>query len=109
MTLAVLCSGQGTQHAGMFELTAQVAAALPVFEAASGLLGGDPRQWVSTASQSQLYANQTAQLLCCTQALAAWAALDLSAPIRTPDPTASQKGARAFTGKQQSRTAPSVQ
>jgi [acyl-carrier-protein] S-malonyltransferase len=66
----------------MFELTAQVAAALPVFEAASGLLGGDPRQWVSTASQSQLYANQTAQLLCCTQALAAWAALDLSARVQ---------------------------
>jgi [acyl-carrier-protein] S-malonyltransferase len=32
-------------------------------------------------SPDQLYANQTAQLLCCTQALAAWAALDLGARL----------------------------
>jgi [acyl-carrier-protein] S-malonyltransferase len=63
----------------MFELSAQADAALPVFEAAATLLGGDPRQWVRAVSPDQLYANQTAQLLCCTQALAAWAALDLGA------------------------------
>jgi [acyl-carrier-protein] S-malonyltransferase len=81
MTLAVLCSGQGTAHAGMFELSAQALAALPVFESAAELLGSDPREWVHRVSQDQLYVNQTAQLLCCTQALAAWAALELKARL----------------------------
>jgi [acyl-carrier-protein] S-malonyltransferase len=81
VTLAVLCSGQGTQHAAMFELTAQAAAAAPVFQAAAELLGSDPRQWIKTATPSQIYANQSAQLLTCTQALAAWAALDLRAQL----------------------------
>jgi [acyl-carrier-protein] S-malonyltransferase len=77
MTLAVLCSGQGTAHAAMFDLSAQSLAAQPVFDAAAALLGSDPRTWVRRVSQDQLYVNQPAQLLCCTQALAAWAALDL--------------------------------
>jgi [acyl-carrier-protein] S-malonyltransferase len=79
--LAVLCSGQGTAHAAMFDLSAQAAAASPVFEAATGVLGSDPREWVHTAPQADLFVNQAAQLLCCTQALAAWAALDLSARL----------------------------
>jgi [acyl-carrier-protein] S-malonyltransferase len=85
MTLAVLCSGQGTAHAGMFDLSARALAALPVFEAAAELLGSDPREWVHRVSQDQLYANQAAQLLCCTQGLAAWAALDLGARLSHED------------------------
>jgi [acyl-carrier-protein] S-malonyltransferase len=81
MTLAVLCSGQGATHAAMFELSAPAQAAAPVFEAAAAVLGSDPRKWVRSVNQDQLYANQAAQLLCCTQALAAWAALDLSARL----------------------------
>jgi [acyl-carrier-protein] S-malonyltransferase len=61
----------------MFELTANVPQAQPVFDAATRVLGSDPRQWVASAAPPQLYANIYAQMLCCTQALAAWAALDL--------------------------------
>jgi [acyl-carrier-protein] S-malonyltransferase len=79
--LAILCSGQGGQHAAMFALTGACASAQPVFEAAAVILGEDPRQWVGAAAQTQLYANTSAQLLCCTQALAAWAALDLQRSV----------------------------
>jgi [acyl-carrier-protein] S-malonyltransferase len=77
VTLAILCSGQGGQHAAMFELTARCAPAQSVFDAAAAIAGHDLRQWVGTATPAQRHANPAAQLLCCTQALAAWAALDL--------------------------------
>ncbi|HWW21749.1 MAG TPA: acyltransferase domain-containing protein, partial [Steroidobacteraceae bacterium] len=44
---------------------------------AHAILGRDVRQWVLAATPAQLYANASAQLLCCLQALAAWRALDL--------------------------------
>jgi [acyl-carrier-protein] S-malonyltransferase len=61
----------------MFTQTGECASGQSVFDEAAAILGEDPRQWVRAATQTQLYANRTAQLLCCTQALAAWAALDL--------------------------------
>lgn len=83
MTLAILCSGQGGQHAAMFELTGRCAAAQSVFSQASAVLGQDIRQWVLTARPAELFANSSAQLLCCVQGLAAWRALDLEpAPSR---------------------------
>lgn len=69
--LALLCSGQGTQHTGMFRLTGECPAAEPVFAAASVLLGSDPRDWIQTASAEQARRNRPAQILCVTQALAA--------------------------------------
>jgi [acyl-carrier-protein] S-malonyltransferase len=75
VTLAILCSGQGAQHSAMFELTARCVPSQSIFKAATSVLGSDPRQWVQTATPSELFANESAQLLCCTQALAAWAAL----------------------------------
>ena len=69
--LALLCSGQGTQHAGMFRLTGDCAAAEPVFAAAAALLGADPRDWVRTADADAMRRNRPAQILCVTQALAA--------------------------------------
>lgn len=69
--LALLCSGQGTQHPGMFRLTGTCAAAEPIFAAASILLGTDPREWVQTADPEALRRNRPAQILCVTQALAA--------------------------------------
>jgi [acyl-carrier-protein] S-malonyltransferase len=75
VTLAILCSGQGAQHSAMFELTARCVPSQPIFKAATSVLGSDPRQWLQTATPSELHANESAQLLCCTQALAAWAAL----------------------------------
>jgi [acyl-carrier-protein] S-malonyltransferase len=60
----------------MFELLGGCAAAQSVFAEASALLGREVRQWVRSATREQLHTNQCAQLLCCTQALAAWAALN---------------------------------
>ena len=75
MTLALLCSGQGHQHPDMFALTADAAEAAPVFAAAARALDGrDPRELVHDAG-ANLHANALGQVLCCTQALAAHAAL----------------------------------
>lgn len=80
--LILLCSGQGTQHAGMFRLTGTVPAAEPVFAAGSVLLGADPREWLQTASPEALRRNRPAQILCVTQALAAWHLIEAALPDR---------------------------
>lgn len=80
--LTLLCSGQGTQHAGMFRLTGEVSAAEPAFAAGTVLLGTDPREWVQTASPEALRRNRPAQILCVTQALAAQRLIDLALPER---------------------------
>jgi [acyl-carrier-protein] S-malonyltransferase len=85
VTLGVLCSGQGGQHARMFELVCTAPAAQPVFAAATALFGDDLRGWVQRAAPAALQANGAAQLLCCTQALAAWAALGLNAHTHRED------------------------
>ena len=72
--VAILCSGQGTQHAGMFDLVAQAPEAGPILEAAREVLdGADPREFVREADAATLFSNRAGQILCCTQALAAWA------------------------------------
>ncbi|GBQ98556.1 acyl transferase domain-containing protein [Acetobacter nitrogenifigens DSM 23921 = NBRC 105050] len=73
--VAILCSGQGTQHREMFSLVESDPCAEPVFQAARTLLGADPRAFVRTAPMEQLFSNRTGQILCCTMALAAHAAL----------------------------------
>jgi [acyl-carrier-protein] S-malonyltransferase len=73
--LTLLCSGQGRQHAGMFDLTGDVAAAADLFEHARRLLGNDPRSWIRTASRDALSDNRTAQILCTLQAVSAAVAL----------------------------------
>src|ERR1700722_11070457 len=80
MKLAILCSGQGGQHAGMFALTGACPAAQPLFAQAAALLGHDPRFWVSSAEAAALHANRTAQLLCVLHALCAAAALEDAMP-----------------------------
>jgi [acyl-carrier-protein] S-malonyltransferase len=75
MTLAILCSGQGTQHEGMFALTAEAPEATGVFAAAEEALGSDPRRFVREADERATHANVAGQLLCVTQSLAAFAAL----------------------------------
>ncbi len=73
---AILCSGQGAQAAGMFDLLAEAPRAAHVFAAAKAALGGqDPRELVRRASAGELHANRAGQILCCTQAMAAWAVL----------------------------------
>lgn len=79
--VAILCSGQGAQAAGMFDLVGEAPEAAPVFEAARRMLDGrDPRDLIRRASEAELHANRAAQILCCTQALAFWAVLGPASP-----------------------------
>jgi [acyl-carrier-protein] S-malonyltransferase len=80
--VAILCSGQGVQHRHMFELFGDCPASQTVFRAATEELGSDPRQFVRAAEPEVLFANVPGQILCCTQALAAWAAISGALPIR---------------------------
>ncbi len=73
--VAILLSGQGGQHRDMFRLLADRPEAAPIFDAASGPLGADPRIFVRDAEEAALFANRAGQILCCTQALAGWATL----------------------------------
>jgi [acyl-carrier-protein] S-malonyltransferase len=83
MTLAILCSGQGRQHAGMFTLTGDVSEAAGLFEHAATLLGGrDPREIVRTDTSDDLHHNRVGQILCTLQAMAAATALRDSMPDR---------------------------
>ncbi len=78
---AILCSGQGAQGPGMFDLLADAPEAAAVFEAARAALGGrDPRDLVQHAGDDELHADEAGQILCCTQAMAAWAVLGEAAP-----------------------------
>jgi [acyl-carrier-protein] S-malonyltransferase len=78
MKLAILCSGQGAQHSGMFHLTGEAAPHL--FEQAAILLGAPVDVWLGQADAAMLSANRTAQILCTLQALAAAAALKDALP-----------------------------
>ena len=61
----------------MFDLMADAPQAARVFEAGRAALGGqDPRALVRQASAEELHANKLGQILCCTQAMAAWAVLN---------------------------------
>jgi [acyl-carrier-protein] S-malonyltransferase len=65
----------------MFDLLADATAAAPVFEAAKFVLNGkDPRQLVREASNKDLHTDKVGQILCCTQAMAAWAVLSTRVP-----------------------------
>jgi [acyl-carrier-protein] S-malonyltransferase len=79
--IAILCSGQGYQGADMFDLLPDAPEAGPVFKAAKFVLDGtDPRQLVRKASNEALHADKVGQILCCTQAMAAWAVLSTKVP-----------------------------
>lgn len=83
MTLAILCSGQGLQHSGMFALTGNAPGASGVFAHAAALLGGrDPRELVRAGAGAALQGNRVGQILCTTQAMAAHAALRGAWPAR---------------------------
>lgn len=75
MSLAILCSGQGTQHRDMYALTADAPQAAGVFAAAAGMLGCDPRTFVREVDETALHANAAGQILCVTQTLAGFSAL----------------------------------
>jgi [acyl-carrier-protein] S-malonyltransferase len=78
MTLAILCSGQGHQHAGMLELVRHDAAACAVIDEARHALGADPLAWL--LEPGRLTENAIAQPLICVAQLAVWRALQPSLP-----------------------------
>jgi [acyl-carrier-protein] S-malonyltransferase len=80
--VAILCSGQGSQHPAMFDLVMNSPEAEPVFTAAAEVLGQDPRRFVREAAPADLFSDRAGQILCCAQALAARAALGAAWPTR---------------------------
>ena len=72
MSLALLCPGQGAQHAGMFDRVRAVAAAQPVLAAAAEVLG---RPADSAAASEDRFENANAQPLLCAASLAHWQGL----------------------------------
>jgi [acyl-carrier-protein] S-malonyltransferase len=83
MALAILCSGQGRQHPGMFALTGDAPQAASMFVHAAKLLGdNDPRDFVRSETSEALHRNRAGQILCTVQALGAAAALRDAMPGR---------------------------
>ena len=81
--IALLCSGQGYQGADMFDLLADAPEADAVFKRGRLILGGqDPRELARRATNDTLHTNKVGQILCCMQAIAAWAVL--RAKVRRP-------------------------
>ena len=80
--VAILCSGQGSQHPAMIDLVMNSPEAEPVFTAAAEVLGQDPRRFVREAAPADLFSDRAGQILCCAQALAARAALGTAWPTR---------------------------
>jgi [acyl-carrier-protein] S-malonyltransferase len=72
MTFAVLCPGQGAQHAGIFDRVRDHAGAQGAIDRARDALGVDPRAW---AASGDLFANRVAQPLLCVAQFAQWVAL----------------------------------
>jgi malonyl CoA-acyl carrier protein transacylase len=64
----------------MFNLSADCSASEPIFAAAARHLGKDPRHFVREAAAEALFSDRAGQILCCTQALALWAALETARP-----------------------------
>lgn len=81
MSLAILCSGQGGQHADMFALTGASSAANSIFAHAADLLGEDARALVKNVASGSLHDNRQAQILCTLQATSAMAMLADVLPV----------------------------
>jgi [acyl-carrier-protein] S-malonyltransferase len=65
----------------MFDLLGEAPEAGPVFQRARLALNGeDPREFVRRADSNALHADKVGQVLCCTQAMAAWAVLGAKVP-----------------------------
>jgi [acyl-carrier-protein] S-malonyltransferase len=80
--VAILCSGQADQHPEMFDLVADCPECEPVFLAAAEQLGQAPRKFVREHPPADLFVDRAGQILCCTRALAVWAALGAARPTR---------------------------
>jgi [acyl-carrier-protein] S-malonyltransferase len=79
MTFAVLCPGQGAQHARMLDAALTRAEGRLAIDAASAVLGADVRAWCRDAEA--MFANATAQPLLCVAQQAAWHAIRDALPV----------------------------
>ena len=80
MSLALLCPGQGAQHAAMFDRVRDLPAARHTLDAASTVLGRDV---FSAAAADDRFDNAQAQPLLCAASLAQWHGLRDSVPTPT--------------------------
>lgn len=80
MSLTLLCPGQGAQHAAMFDRVRDLAAARPVLDATSELLGRDV---FAAAAADDRFDNVRAQPLLCAASLAHWQGLREVLPTPT--------------------------
>jgi [acyl-carrier-protein] S-malonyltransferase len=81
MTFAVLCPGQGAQHAAMLDLACRDAEGLRVVEEAREALAENPRAWLTRGEA--IFDNAIAQPLICIAQLALWATLRALLPRPT--------------------------
>ncbi len=80
MSLALLCSGQGAQHAAMFDRVRDLPAARHTLDVASTVLGRDV---FSAAAADDRFDNAQAQPLLCAATLAQWQGLRDNVPTPT--------------------------
>ncbi|MBB4131274.1 malonate decarboxylase subunit epsilon [Xanthomonas sp. 3075] len=97
MSLALLCPGQGGQHARMFAHVADAPAAIDVLAAAAKVLGSAPQ---TLAEDPHRYANATAQPLVCAGTLAHWQVLhdQLPTPLLVLGYSVGELAAHAVAG-----------
>ncbi|AYA89915.1 MULTISPECIES: malonate decarboxylase subunit epsilon [Stenotrophomonas] len=80
MSLALLCSGQGAQHAAMFDRVRDLPAARHTLDVASTVLGRDV---FSAAAADDRFDNAQAQPLLCAATLAQWQGVRDNVPTPT--------------------------
>ncbi|MBH1462242.1 malonate decarboxylase subunit epsilon [Stenotrophomonas maltophilia] len=97
MSLALLCPGQGAQHAAMFEHVRDLPAARNVLEAASAVLGRDV---FAVAADESRFGNALAQPLLCAASLAHWQGLReaVQAPVLVAGYSIGELAAHAIAG-----------
>lgn len=78
MSFAVVCPGQGAQHAALFDRATGDANAEAAIAAAAQALGEDPRAWFAAGRDP--FANAVAQPLICVAQLAQWTTLAPQVP-----------------------------
>jgi [acyl-carrier-protein] S-malonyltransferase len=78
MSYAVLCPGQGAQHAGMLDLLHENSAAAEILAIARDVLHADLHDWLR---DGEIFDNHVAQPLICMSQLAAWRALHERVPL----------------------------
>ncbi|HHA2819762.1 TPA: malonate decarboxylase subunit epsilon [Stenotrophomonas maltophilia] len=97
MSLALLCPGQGAQHAAMFDRVRDLPAAYEVLETASAVLGRDV---FAAAADESRFDNALAQPLLCAASLAHWQGLreTVPAPVLVAGYSIGELAAHAIAG-----------